>query len=229
MKERDADRTATGDGSFERVLDRALHSPEIMAAMEHSGAADTRERLRGEALKARATLSRTAAAEYGRYLGLRAPTGRPPLTDRPDGTSEIVVCTEESSASVSALLLPSLGVVAAGVYVLSGFDLHALDVRPHLNDGLIMVVVILAAVTAGAALGDLVWSLATRRRPAPEDREPGDAEARQAHLDWQQALLERGLLPFLLGRLDGPEPVRSSRTERPSRSERAITPGSAKK
>ncbi|MET8410342.1 hypothetical protein ABZV34_19955 [Streptomyces sp. NPDC005195] len=229
MKERDADQTATGDGSFERVLDRALRSPQIMAAIEHSGGADTRERLRGEALMARAALSRTAAAEYGRYLGLRAPTGHLPHPGRHDSPSETVVCTRESSVSVSALLLPSLGVVAAGVYVLSGFDLHALDVRPHLNDGLIMVVVILAAVTAGAALGDLVWSLATRRRPAPTDREPGGAEARQAHLDWQQALLERGLIPFLLGRLDGPEPVRSSGTERPNRSERAFTPGSAKK
>ncbi|MFF2993283.1 hypothetical protein ACFVTC_01710 [Streptomyces sp. NPDC057950] len=229
MKERGADQTATGDGSFERILDRALRSPEIMAAMERSGAADTRERLRGEALEARAALSRTAAAEYGRYLGLRAPTGHPPHAGLPDSPSETVVCAEEGSASVSTLLLPSLGVVAAGVYVLSGFDLHALDVRPHLDDGLIMVVVILAAVTAGAALGDLVWSLATRRRPAPEDRELGDTQARQAHLAWQQALLERGLIPFLLGRLSAPEQVRSSMTERPSRSERTFTPGSAKR
>ncbi|MCX4572867.1 hypothetical protein [Streptomyces sp. NBC_01571] len=229
MKERDADRTAPGDGTFERVLDRALHSPEIMAAMEHSGAADTRERLRDEALKARAALSRTAAAEYGRYLGLRAPAGGLAHPGGHDGPSDAVVCTEESSVSVSALLLPSLGVVAAGVYVLSGFDLRALDVRPHLNDGLIMVVVILAAVTAGAALGDLVWSLATRRRPAPEEREPGGAELRQAHLDWQLALLERSLIPFLLGRLDGPEPVQPAGKERPNRSERSFTPGSAKK
>ncbi|MFD8419360.1 hypothetical protein [Streptomyces sp. NPDC059466] len=229
MKERDADQTAPSDGSFERVLDRALHSPEIMAAMERAGAADTRERLRGEALKARAALSRTAAAEYGRYLGLRARAGHLSHAGLYDGPSETVVCTEESSISVSALLLPSLGVVAAGVYVLSGFDLQALDVRPHLNDGLIMVVVILAAVTAGAALGDLVWSLATRRRPAPEGREPVGAEAGQAHLDWQQALLERGLIPFLLGRLDGTEPVQASMGERPSRSEPTFTPGSAKK
>ncbi|MFG2480321.1 hypothetical protein [Streptomyces fagopyri] len=229
MKERDADRAAPGDGTFERVLDRALHSPEIMAAMEHSGGADTRERLRREALRERFALSRTAAAEYGRYLGLRAPAGHLRDADLSDGPSEAVVGTEESSVSVSALLLPSVGVAAAGVYVLSGFDVRALDVRPHLNDGLIMVVVILAAVTAGAALGDLLWSLATRRRTAAGDRETGGAEARQAFLDWQLALLERGLLPFLLGRLGGPEPVQPPARERPSRSERAFTPGTAKK
>ncbi|MFE4549957.1 hypothetical protein [Streptomyces sp. NPDC056785] len=225
MKERDADRAAPGDDTFERVLDRALRSPEIMAAMEHTGAADTREHLRREALEARVPLSRTAAAEYARYLRLRTAAGRSPHASGPEGPARAVVRAEEGSVSVSALLLPSLGVVATGVYVLSGFDLHALDVRPHLNDGLIMVVVILAAVTAGAALGDLLWSMATRRRPAPQDREPGGAEARQACLDWQLALLDRGLIPFLLGRLEGPEPVRAAGREPSSRSEGSFTPG----
>ncbi|WP_329323155.1 MULTISPECIES: hypothetical protein [unclassified Streptomyces] len=228
MKERDADRAAPGDDTFERVLDRALHSPEIMAAMERADAADTREHLRREALEARVPLSRTAAAEYAHYLGLRTPAGRSPHTSGPEGPARAVVHAEEGSVSVSTLLLPSLGVVATGVYVLSGFDLHALDVRPHLNDGLIMVVVILAAVTAGAALGDLLWSMATRRRPAPQDREPGGAEARQACLDWQLALLERGLIPFLLGRLEGPEPVRAAGREPSSRSEGSFTPGGPK-
>ncbi|MFE3269669.1 hypothetical protein [Streptomyces sp. NPDC059215] len=228
MKERDADRAAPGDDTFERVLDRALHSPEIMAAMERADAADTREHLRREALEARVPLSRTAAAEYARYLGLRTPAGRSPHTSGPEGPARAVVHAQEGSVSVSTLLLPSLGVVATGVYVLSGFDLHALDVRPHLNDGLIMVVVILAAVTAGAALGDLLWSMATRRRPAPQDREPGGAEARQACLDWQLALLERGLIPFLLGRLEGPEPVRAAGREPSSRSEGSFTPGGPK-
>jgi hypothetical protein len=124
------------------------------------------------------------------------------------------------------------------VYVLSGFDLHALDVRPHLNDGLIMVVVILAAVTAGAALGDLLWSLATRGRPTPQDR---DLELRNAHEEWQLTLLERGVMPFLLGRLEGTVSVQSplqpalqpslqpSTRERPSQSDLSFAPGSAKK
>jgi hypothetical protein len=124
------------------------------------------------------------------------------------------------------------------VYVLSGFDLHALDVRPHLNDGLIMVVVILAAVTAGAALGDLLWSLTTRGRPTSEDRDP---ELRHAHEEWQLTLLERGVMPFLLGRLEGTVSVQPplqpalqpslqpSTRERPSQSDLSFAPGSAKK
>ncbi|MFJ8019089.1 hypothetical protein [Streptomyces sp. NPDC096311] len=235
MKERDDGPAAPSDGTFERILDRALHSPEIMAAVERVGARDTRERLRAEALQARPSLSRTAAVEYDRYLRVRA-------SGRHEGPSKATVRVGDGSVSVSALLVPSLGVVAAGVYVLSGFDLHALDVRPHLNDGLIMVVVILAAVTAGAALGDLLWSLATRDRPTSQDRDP---EVRRAHEEWQLALLERGVMPFLLGTLDGtasclpplpapaqpplpPSPQPSTR-ERPSQSDVSFTPGSAKK
>ncbi|MFG2361827.1 hypothetical protein ACGFY3_09275 [Streptomyces mirabilis] len=235
MKERDDGPAAPSDGTFERILDRALHSPEIMAAVERVGVADTRERLRAEALQAHPALSRTAADEYDRYLRVRA-------SRRHGGPSKAAVRGGDGSVSVSALLVPSLGVVAAGVYVLSGFDLHALDVRPHLNDGLIMVVVILAAVTAGAALGDLLWSLATRERPTSEDRDP---EVRRAHEEWQLALMERGVMPFLLGTLDGtasclppppapahpplPPSLQPSTRERPSQSDLSFTPGSAKK
>ncbi|MER5660570.1 hypothetical protein [Streptomyces mirabilis] len=235
MKERDDGPAAPSDATFERILDRALHSPEIMAAVERVGVADTRERLRAEALQARPSLSRTAEVEYDRYLRVRA-------SGRHEGPSKVAVRVGDGSVSVSALLVPSLGVVATGVYVLSGFDLHALDVRPHLNDGLIMVVVILAAVTAGAALGDLLWSLATRDRPTSEDRDP---EVRRAHEEWQLALLERGVMPFLLGTLDGaascpaplpspaqpplPPSLQPSTRERPSQSDLSFTPGSAKK
>ncbi|MFF3577285.1 hypothetical protein [Streptomyces mirabilis] len=235
MKERDDGPAAPSDGTFERILDRALHSPEIMAAVERVGVADTRERLRAEALQARPSLSRTAAVEYDRYLLVRD-------SQRHGPPAKAAVRVGDGSVSVSALLVPSLGVVAAGVYVLSGFDLHALDVRPHLNDGLIMVVVILAAVTAGAALGDLLWSLATRERPTSEDRDP---EVRRAHEEWQLALMERGLMPFLLGTLDGtasclpppptpahppvPPSLQPSTRERPSQSDLSFTPGSAKK
>jgi hypothetical protein len=80
--------------------------------------------------------------------------------------------TVRGPASVLALLLPSLGIAALGVYHLCGFDLHALHMRrPHLYDGLTVMGVITALVTAGAALGDLLW-WATRDRPGADTGEP---------------------------------------------------------
>ncbi|PIB06697.1 MULTISPECIES: hypothetical protein [Streptomyces] len=75
-------------------------------------------------------------------------------------------------APVLALLVPSLGVAAVGVYHLCGFDLHAVHGRPHLDDGLTMAGVIMAVVTAGAALGDLLWRAATRDRSADDGGKP---------------------------------------------------------
>jgi hypothetical protein len=106
---------------------------------------------------------------------------------------------------VFAVLVPSLGAAATGVFLLCGFGLRAFAVRPHFDDGLVMAGVIAAAVTAGAALGDLAWLLAARargRRCAEDDdradRDPGVRRAREA---WERAVLERGLVPFLLERL----------------------------
>ncbi|MEV7686682.1 hypothetical protein ACFW1F_26260 [Streptomyces bungoensis] len=68
-------------------------------------------------------------------------------------------------APTLALLAVSLVVAAVGVYELSGFGLHSLDRRPHLfSDGLATGGVIVAVVAAGAAVGNLAWTLAAARR-----------------------------------------------------------------
>ncbi|MET8804845.1 hypothetical protein [Streptomyces sp. NPDC004546] len=74
------------------------------------------------------------------------------------------VCVR-SLAPTLALLVVSLLVAAIGVYELCGFGLHSLDRRPHLfSDGLATGGVIVAAVAAGAAVGNLAWHLAAARR-----------------------------------------------------------------
>jgi hypothetical protein len=80
--------------------------------------------------------------------------------------------TARGPASVLALLVPSLGIAALGVYHLCGFDLHALHVRPHFGDAVTMAGVITALVSAGAALGDLLWWATTRDRPLGDSGEP---------------------------------------------------------
>ncbi|MEU6403704.1 hypothetical protein [Streptomyces sp. NPDC046985] len=78
-----------------------------------------------------------------------------------------------------ALLAVSLAVAAVGVYELCGFGLHSLDRRPHLfGDGFATAGVIVAAVAAGAAVGNLAWLLtASRRRAADAARGGGEAPA----------------------------------------------------
>ncbi|MER6219431.1 hypothetical protein ACWCYL_37455 [Streptomyces sp. 900105755] len=87
--------------------------------------------------------------------------------------------TQEARRSLAptvAVLVASLLVAAVGVYELSGFGLQALDRRPHLfSDGLATGGVIVAAVAAGAAIGNLAWMLAARRRA---ERERAQAPAR---------------------------------------------------
>ncbi|MGC4979584.1 MULTISPECIES: hypothetical protein [unclassified Streptomyces] len=89
-----------------------------------------------------------------------------PVKDRDTGRAA------RGPASVLALLVPSLGIAALGVYHLCGFDVHALHGRPHLGDGLTMAGVITALVSAGAALGDLLWWATTRDRPLRDDGKP---------------------------------------------------------
>ncbi|MEU6097624.1 hypothetical protein [Streptomyces sp. NPDC047079] len=233
---------------FDRMVDRALDSPEIAAAIA-AGAGASRAELRGRALAARADLVGVAPAEYGHYLALRTTafdrhghTGdhegarSDPAQDggcTQSGAPGHGACTQgdagggggrtrggvpggdgrtkEGILPVLAVLVPSLGAVATGVFLLCGFGLRAFAVRPHIGDGLVMAGVIAAAVTAGAALGDLAWILVTgargRSRRGGDDPAERDPEVRRAREVWENAVVERGIVPFLL------EGVESARTD----------------
>lgn len=189
---------------FERIVDRALDLPRFAAAIRAAGTCPSRERLRAQALEARERLVGVAPDEYGRYLSLRAAAvarGRRPSRGG-RRTEELL--------PVLAVLVPSLGAVATGVFLLCGFGLRAFAVRPHIGDGLVMAGVIAAAVTAGAALGDLAWLLVARARSRcgrdgddPADR---DTEVLRAREEWERVVLERGLVPFLLERVGSGSP-----------------------
>lgn len=185
---------------FERILDQALDCPRIAAAIDAVGAGPLREELRARVLDARDRIADVAAAEYGHYAGLRA------AALLREGSSHDTDRTKEGLLPGLAVLVPSLGAVATGVFLLCGFGLRAFAARPHIGDGLVMAGVIAAAVTAGAALGDLAWRLVTGARGRsgcggadPVERDP---EVRRARETWELALLERGVLPFLLNQVD---------------------------
>ncbi|MEU8588751.1 hypothetical protein AB0C59_17390 [Streptomyces sp. NPDC048664] len=185
---------------FENVVDRALDLPRFAAAIRVVEACPSRERLRAQALEARARLLGVAADEYDHYLTLRATAvSRGGRLSRGDRRSEALL-------RVLAVLVPSLGIVATGVFLLCGFGLRAFAVRPHFDDGLVMTGVIAAAVISGAALGDLAWLLVARARGrcgrGDDDLADRHVQVRRAREEWERAVLERGLVPFLSERVD---------------------------
>ncbi|MEU6818305.1 hypothetical protein [Streptomyces sp. NPDC046860] len=87
----------------------------------------------------------------------------------PAGTVPTVAVDVRDLTPTLTLLVVSLTLAAVGVYELCGFGLHSLDHRPHLfSDGLTTGGVIVAVVAAGAAVGNLAWTLSAARR-GPEE------------------------------------------------------------
>ncbi|MGW4659543.1 hypothetical protein ACWEP2_35300 [Streptomyces sp. NPDC004279] len=198
----ESDEPSPTDGPiYERLVDRALDLPLVAHAIDAGGAGPSRAALRARALQVGDRLAAAAPEEYARYLALRAAVLARGGRGHGEGGR-----SGGGLLPVLAVLVPSLGAAATGVFLLCGFGLRAFAVRPHIGDGLVMAGVIAAAVTAGAALGDLAWILATRSRgrcgQGGDGRADGDPEVRSARADWEHAVLERGVVPFLLGQLD---------------------------
>ncbi|WP_159039636.1 hypothetical protein [Streptomyces sp. TP-A0356] len=202
--------------AFDRVLDRALNSQQVTDALDRSGGSLNREQLRTRALEARTAIVAAADIEYREYLEAKAMDaghGRRPGAAGSDAASERDAA---GLLPTLAVLVPSLSAVAATVFLVSGFALRAFGARPYVGGGLITAGLIAASVAVGAAVGDVVWLLraAARNRPAAENGTTGTSgsEVRKAWDEWQLALLERGILPFLLGRIEagerGGRPVR---------------------
>ncbi|MGW3493860.1 hypothetical protein [Streptomyces sp. NPDC001020] len=191
------------DAVFARILEKTLDSPEITAVIDLAGAEPSRERLRAQALEARDLLLDTAAAECDHYRALLAAAADRHRSLCGDGLAGRDGRTEGGFLPGLAVLVPSLGAVATGVFLLCGFGVRAFAVRPHIDDGLVMAGVIAAAVTAGAALGDLAWLLVARARGRDGyDRAEHDPAVCRAREAWERAIVERGLVPFLLDRVE---------------------------
>ncbi|MGW4732694.1 hypothetical protein ACWEQC_26565 [Streptomyces shenzhenensis] len=191
---------------FERVLAQALGSGQIAEALARPGATLGRERLHARASSARTAITAAAAVEYQDYLAARAAAAGRAGRTQTEGDAGAPPRRAGGLLALFAVLVPSLSAVAAAVFLLSGYGLRAVGGRPYVGDGLIMAGLLAAAVAAGAAIGDLIWLLVTavRNRSGEERGTPADAdpEVATARAAWELALLERGMTPFLLGRIE---------------------------
>lgn len=212
---------------YERILDEALrsapHHPELAAVGQRLNA----EQLRTMALNASALITVAAAAEYQHYVKVREEL-RHPAPSTPSSTSETGSAEPGAAAmglattmgeaaqaaeaagagAVAAVLTPVLAGAAAVIFLLVGYLLRALDPEQGFARTMVTAGWTFGAVAVAAILVATVALLLTalRNRPSLEAGPYGELsqEVDQAREAWREALLERGILPFLREALADP-------------------------
>ncbi|MEU9333030.1 hypothetical protein AB0D49_07670 [Streptomyces sp. NPDC048290] len=208
---------------YERILDEALRSAPHRPELASVGQRLNPEQLRTMALNATALITAAAATEYQHYVKVREELRRPapstPSSIRDSGSTEsgpgsvglaatMGEVSETAGAgvvAVVAVLAPVLAGTAAAIFLLVGYLLRM--VAPDLTFGETLLTTgwVFGGVTAVAILVAGVGLLITalRNRPSRESGPDGEpnGEVAQAREAWREALLERGIMPFLRDKL----------------------------
>ena len=198
---------------YERLLDDALRHaherPELAAVGERLSAAQ----LRTMALAAVALITATASDEYEQYVKARD-AARATARDTASGPAPDAL--GQSGAGIGAVvtvLAPMLAGTAAAIFLLVGYLLKMLEPPPAFAGPMVDAGWFFAAVTAAAifvaAIGLLIAALrngstSLPARDARDARERLPDDVALAKDVWRQALLERGIVPFLRDALTEP-------------------------
>ncbi|MFH8976487.1 hypothetical protein [Streptomyces sp. NPDC017890] len=220
---------------YERILDEALrsapHRPELAAVGQRLNP----EQLRTMALSATALITAAATTEYQHYVKvreeLRHPAQSAPSSSRRESGSdepgtgagglaatmgEVAEASGAGAVAVVAVLAPVLAGTAAAIFLLVGYLLKMLDPGQTFAQTMLTTGWVFGAVTAVAILVAAVGLLLTalRNRPSAESGRYGelDEEVVRARDAWHDALLERGILPFLREALADPSSTALHRT-----------------
>ncbi|MGW2209536.1 hypothetical protein [Streptomyces sp. NPDC001781] len=207
---------------FERLLDEALRSAPGHPELSAVGQRLNPEQLRTMALSATALITAAAATEYQTYVKVREELRRPaPVAETAVGESSpaqaepgalgLATAPGETGAGASAMvvvLAPVLAGTAAVIFLLVGYILRMVAPGRQFGRTLVAVGWVFGAVTAAAMLAAGVALLLTALRNSSSAEAAAQAEARQAvaraREEWRDALLERGILPFLRDALAQP-------------------------
>ncbi|MGW5096173.1 hypothetical protein ACWEQ1_06055 [Streptomyces nodosus] len=218
---------------YERILDEALRSAPHRPDLAAVGQRLNTEQLRTMALGATARITSAAAIEYHHYTKVReelrqpsptASSGRENTEGSPEPDTEgqgLAASVGEAAAGAGAgavvtVLAPFLAGAAAVIFLLVGYILKMVKPDQAFAKTLLTTGWVFGAVTAAAILGAAVGLLLTALRNSSSDQEENDqgeltvmvARAREA---WREALLERGILPFLREALADPATAAVSR------------------
>ncbi len=226
---------------YERLLDEALrsapHRPELAAVGKRLNS----EQLRTMALNATALITVAAATEYQHYVKVRNEQRHPAPSTPSSFHASSSVSTEPGAGTVGlaagmgevaaetagagaiamvAVLAPVLAGTAAAIFLLVGYILKMLDPEPAFARTMLTTGWVFGAVTAAAILVAAVGLLLTALRNSPEAEETGaygepNGEVAQAKEAWREALLERGILPFLRDALADPGTAAMNRKPAP--------------
>ncbi|MEV5972119.1 hypothetical protein [Streptomyces sp. NPDC051921] len=200
---------------FERVLDDALRTAHERPDLAEVGTRLTTAQLRAMALNATALITTAAAVEYDHFVKVREQLReqiRSAGSSLASGTADVPVeggaAAGAGVVAVVTVLAPLLAGTAAVIFLLVGAVLKMLDPAPAFADTLLTAGLFFGALGAAgllcAAAGLLVTAL---RNSATEVHAPDpDDELSRARAAWRQALLERGVLPFLRDALAVPPP-----------------------
>ncbi|WP_328770359.1 hypothetical protein [Streptomyces sp. NBC_00286] len=222
---------------YERILDEALRSAPNRPELAAVGQRLNPEQLRTMALNASALITAAAATEYQHYVKVReelrqpAPTPRvheeSSSTDPGTGAVGLTATVEEAAetsgagaVAVAAVLTPVLAGTASAIFLLVGYLLKMLNPEPAFAQTLLNTGWVFGAVTAAAILIAAVGLLLTALRNGESSlqaaaRGEGSEELTRAREAWREALLERGIMPFLREALADPGSAALGRTTPP--------------
>ncbi|MGP4091923.1 hypothetical protein [Streptomyces sp. KR55] len=192
---------------FEAVLHLALNTPDILSALRADPTGRAATRLRIRALADINEITAAAHSEYHAYLTRLAlsTSAEEAAPRRPAGAGLMAAL---------AVLTPPVAASSAAVLLILGYLPQLTDVRGTLPGSLITAGWVLALIAAASTLIALAALLGTAIRGRGTSAHPARLE--QARLDWQQALLERGMLPHLRRYLGEDPPLDSAPPTPPS-------------
>ncbi|QDN84241.1 hypothetical protein FNV64_50150 [Streptomyces sp. S1A1-7] len=212
---------------YERILDEALRSAPHLPELAAVGRRLNAEQLRTMAVNATALITAAAATEYAHYANVREELSRrapsPRSSADASGSAEpgagamglaVTMGEHDETAgagaiAVVAVLAPVLAGTAAAIFLLVGFVLKVLTPELAFAQTLLTAGWVFGAVTAAAILVAAVGLLLTALRNGSSSLQAGapgelDAEVARAREAWREALLERGIMPFLREALADP-------------------------
>ncbi|MGV9354935.1 hypothetical protein [Streptomyces misionensis] len=209
---------------FERLLDEVLRSAPHRAELAAAGQRLSPAQLRTMAIAASSLITAAASSEYAHYVRIRDELRRPeaPATTDdpgPTGTDPAAGPHGAGAVAVVAVLTPLLSATAAAIFLLIGYILRSLDPGQPLADTMLTAGWVFGALTVAAilvaAVGLLLTALRNGASPESRARDAAAEEVARARAAWQDALLERGILPFLREALGEPGPAAPPRTAAP--------------